>query len=48
MYPHGDKHFIAQRGVSPRGFLERGRRSEETHERRLPRLPADSSSGRVI
>jgi hypothetical protein len=30
MYPHGDKHFIAQRDVSPMGFLERGYRSEET------------------
>jgi hypothetical protein len=40
MYPHGDQHFIAQRGVSPRGFLERGRRSEETHERRPPELTA--------
>jgi len=28
--------------VSPRGFLERGRRSEETPERRPPRLPAYS------
>ena len=40
MYPHRDKRFITQRGVSPRGFLERGRRSEETHERRPPELTA--------
>jgi hypothetical protein len=29
MYPHGEDPFIAQRCVSPRGFLERGYRSEE-------------------
>jgi hypothetical protein len=43
MYPHEDKHFIAQRSVSPRGFLERRRRSEETPERRPPELTAYAS-----
>jgi hypothetical protein len=48
MYPHRDKGFITQQDVSPRGFLERGHRCEETPERRLPRLPADSSSGLLL
>jgi hypothetical protein len=53
MYPRGDKHFIAQRDVSPRGFLERGYRFEETPRAAMTRVesvyrkPGASSRGQA-